>query len=158
MLSAARDGQQIQQTEIVESQHVEQTLGRAALFREFKPAVELTLGDTDGRVDRGNAMVPQGGVVALSSEGDLVAKISQAIVHRRGRQHQHAGLHAAFEDLVHKAVVPTVPVAVRRAIPEIMGLVDHDQVVVAPVDVGQIDVAGKAAVARQVGVVQDVIV
>ena len=39
-----------------------------------------------------------------------------------------------------------------------MGLVDDDQVVVAPVDVGKVDVAGSAAVAREVGVVEHVVV
>jgi hypothetical protein len=58
----------------------------------------------------------------------------------------------------HQAVVAGVAILVVLLVAEVVRLVDDDEVVVAPVDVGEVDVAGAAAVARQVGVVQDVVV
>ena len=104
-------------------------------------------------------MVEQGGVVALGDEGDLVAQVGQAVVDRRGREHEDAGLDAFLDDPPHQAVVAGLAaVAWRRLVAEVVRLVDDDEVVVAPVDVGKVDVAGSAAVAGEVGVVQDVVV
>ena len=86
-------------------------------------------------------------VVALGHEGDLVLEVGQAVVDRRGRKHEHAGLHAFLDDAPHQAVVAGLAVVVRRLVAEVVGLVDDDEVVVAPVDVGEVDVAGHAAVA-----------
>ena len=104
-------------------------------------------------------MVEQGRVVALGGEGDLVAQVGQAVVDRRGREHEHAGLDALLDDLAHQAVVAGLAALARRLlVAEVVRLVDDDEVVVAPVDVREIDVAGQAAVAGEVGVVQNVVV
>ena len=86
-------------------------------------------------------------------------QVGQAIVDRRGREHQHAGLDPFLDDLAHQPVVARfAALPWRLLVAEVVRLVDDDEVVVAPVDVRQIDVAGQAAVAGQVGVVQDIVV
>ena len=104
-------------------------------------------------------MVEQRGVVALSDEGDLVFEIGEPVVDWRGGEHQYAGLHALLDDAPHEAVVAGLLVFSRAIfVSEVVRLVDDDEVVVAPVDVGEFDVAGLAAVAGEVGVIQDIVV
>ena len=95
---------------------------------------------------------------ALGHEGDLVLEIGQAVVDRRGREHEHAGLDALLDDAPHEAVVTGLAVVVRGLVAEVVGFVDDDEVVVAPVDVGEVDVAGSAAVAGEVGVIENVVI
>jgi hypothetical protein len=47
---------------------------------------------------------------------------------------------------------------VRGLVAEVVGFVDDNEVVVAPVHVGEINVAGSAAVAGEVGVVENVVI
>ena len=103
-------------------------------------------------------MVGESRVIRLGDEGDLVLEVGQAVVDRRGRKHEHAGLDAILDDAAHEPVVARLAVVVRRLVAEVVGFVDDDEVVVAPVDVGEVDVAGSAAVAREVGVVENVVV
>ena len=98
-------------------------------------------------------------VVVLGGEGDLVAEVGQAVVDGGSREHEDAGLHALADDPAHEPVVAGLGVLLRALlVPEVVGLVDDDEVVVAPVDVGEVEVAGEAAVAGEVGVVEDVVV
>ena len=95
---------------------------------------------------------------ALGDEGDLVLEVGQAVVDRRGREHEHAGLDAFLDDPPHEAVVAGLAVIVRGLVAEVVGFVDDHEVVVAPIDVREVDVAGSAAVAGEVGVVEHVVV
>ena len=103
-------------------------------------------------------MVVERHVVRLGDKGDLVLEIGQAVVDRRGGEHEHAGLHALLDDSPHQAVIARLAVVVRGLVAEVVGFVDDDEVVVAPVDMGEVDVAGSAAVAGEVGVVENVVV
>jgi hypothetical protein len=71
---------------------------------EIEPAVELLLRQARGAVDAGDAVIEQRRVVALGDEGDLVAQVGQAVVDRRGREHQHAVLTPSLM-IAHQAVV-----------------------------------------------------
>ncbi len=82
-------------------------------------------------------------IVRLGHEGDLVLEVRQAVVDRRGGEHEDAGLHALLDDAPHEAVVAGLAAIVRRLVAEVVGLVDDDEVVVAPVDMGKVDVAGR---------------
>ena len=53
MLAGTRDGQQIEQFEVIESEHFEQMRGRPIIF-EREPAVELELGLSRGGLDAGS--------------------------------------------------------------------------------------------------------
>ena len=95
---------------------------------------------------------------ALGDEGDLVLEVGEAVVDRRGREHEDAGLDALLDDAPHEAVVAGLAVVVGGLVAEVVRLVDDDQVVVAPIDVSQVDVAGSAAVAGEIGVVEHVVI
>ena len=97
-------------------------------------------------------------ILSLSDERDLILQIRQPVVDRRRRQHEHLGFRAFPDDPAHEAVIPSF--AIRRAVlvPEVVGLVDHDEVVVPPVHIRQIDVPRHAAVAGEICVIQDVVV
>ena len=97
-------------------------------------------------------------VVPLGDEGDLVLEVGEPVVDRRGREHEDAGLDAFLDDAPHQPVIAGLAVVVGRLVAEVVGLVDDDEVVVAPVDMSEVDVAGHAAVAGQVGVVEHVVI
>ncbi len=116
--------------------------GLRSVVLDGEPAVELELRLADGGFDAGDAVAGKRRVVALGDEGDLVLEVGEAVVDRRGRQHQHAGLHAFLDDPPHQAVVAGLAVLMGRLlVAEVVRLVDDDEVVVAPVDVREIDVA-----------------
>ena len=144
VLARAGDGQQVEQLEVVEPQHVHEP-GRAALgLFQGQPAVELKLRLANRRLDAGNAMVRSSAVSSPSvTKAIWFLQVGQAVVDRRGREHEHAGLDALLDDPPHQAVVAGLAVLVRGLVAEVVRLVDDHQVVVAPVDVGQVDVAGQ---------------
>ena len=160
MFAGPRDGETIQQREVIEPQHLDEPRRRALVVVEVEPAVELLLRQPGSRIDAGEAVIGQRRIVALGCEGDLVSQVSQSIVDRGRREHEHPGLHALADDPTHQPVVACLGALSWRAlVAEVVRLVDDDdEVVVSPVDVGEVDVARHAAVARQVGVVEDVVV
>ena len=142
VLARAGDGQQVEQREVVEAEHLDQARRRALGVVEIEPAVELLLRQPRRAVDAGDAVLEQRRVVALGGEGDLVPQVGQAVVDRRGREHQHRGLDALLDDPAHQAVVAGLAALPwRPLVAEVVRLVDDDEVVVAPVDVGEVDVA-----------------
>ena len=158
VLARPRDREVIEQGEIVEPEHLDQARGCAVGIVKDEPAIELGLGFAGGSFDAGDAVVGQSQVIAFRGERDLVAEVRQSIVHRRGRQHQHASLHPLPDDLAHQTVVAGFAILVRGLVAEIVRLVDDDKIVVAPVHMREVDVSRKATVPRQVRVVQNVVV
>jgi len=159
VLARAGDGQQVQQLEVVEAKHFDQASRGAQVIIHIEPAIELLLRPPGGVVDAGDALVQQRSVDALGGECDLIAQVGEPVVHRGGGQHQHARFDAGLDDAAHKPVVAGLAAVLGGLlVAEVVRLVDDQQVVVAPVDVGQIDIAGQAAVAGQVGMVQNVVI
>ena len=159
MPARAGDGEVVQQGEVVEAQHFHQVPGRAFGIVQVQPAVELGLGLARGLLDAGYAVLQQRRVVAFRRKGNLVAQVSQPVVDGCGRQHQHAGLDAFLDDLAHQPVIARLVALARRLlVAEVVAFVNDHQVVVAPVHVGQVNVARQAAVARQIGVVEHVVI
>ena len=158
VLSRPRDRQHVEQLEIVEAQHVHQARRAPFGFRQVEPAIELRLGLADRRLDAGDAMPDQRQIIAFGHEGDLVFEVGEPVIDRRRGQHQYLGFHARLDDPLHQVVVAGVAVLMRRLVSEVVGLVDDDEIVVSPIDVGEIDIAGQAAIARQIGVIQNVVV
>ena len=139
----------VQQREIVKTQHFNQ-LGRGALgFVLVQPALELRLRLAGGLLDAGNAVLGQCAVVAFGDKGNLVFQIGQPVVDGRGRQHQHAGFDALFDDFAHQPVVARLDaLAGRFFVAKVVAFVNHHQIVIAPVDVAEVDVARGAAAPR----------
>ena len=118
--------------------------------------MSFRLRDADG--------VLESGVVAFGEEVNLVAQVAQVVVDRRGGEQENFGLDAALDDVVHEPLVAAfadevaVLVALAgRVVAEVVRLVNDDEIEVAPVERGKIDVAGLAAVAAQVGVGEDIV-
>ena len=148
----------IQQGEVIEAQHFNQL--RRGLLRliHFQPTVELLLRQACRAVDTGYAMIGQRGIVALGNEGDLVFQVGQSVVDRRCREHEHAGLDALLNDAAHQPIVARFLALVRGLVAEVVRLVDHHQVIIAPVHMGQVDVARASPVTGEVGVVQYIVI
>ena len=70
-----------------------------------EPAVELKLRLADRGLDAGDAVVEERSVVPFGDEGDLVLEVGEAVVDRRGGEHENAGLDAFLDDAPHEAVV-----------------------------------------------------
>ncbi|HUY28451.1 MAG TPA: hypothetical protein VMV27_13640 [Candidatus Binataceae bacterium] len=156
VLARSRDREQIEQFEIVESEHVEQTRWRPIIFQR-EPSVELELRLSRGRLDARDLVPRERGVVALGDERDLILEVGEAVVNRRGREHQHARFHSSLDDVAHQAVVTGLAILVSGLVAEVVRFVDHDEIVIAPVDVREIDFPGVAALAGQVSVIEHVV-
>src|SRR3546814_20943911 len=57
MLTRPRNGENVEQLEIIEAQHVHQRRGASPILGEVEPAVELPLRLADGRVDARNTLL-----------------------------------------------------------------------------------------------------
>src|SRR3546814_5361094 len=75
MLTRPRNGEHVEQLEIIEAQHVHQPRGASLILGEVEPAVELPLRLADGRLDARNTVLDQGNVTAFGHEGDLVLEV-----------------------------------------------------------------------------------
>ena len=155
MLAAARDGQHVEQLEVVGVHRVHEALGRALGVGELAPLVEPLLGDARHVGDRRDAIgIGEVRVVSLGDELDLVSQVEQAVVHRGGREHEHLRALARLDDVLDEARVAVGLVRVGALVPEVVALVDDEEVEVAPAQVLEVHLAAHAVVARQVGVVE----
>ena len=158
VLTAAGDREHVQQLEVVGVHRVHEALGRALLVGQLAPLGEARLGDLRDLGDRGDAVgIRQVLVIALGDELHLVSQIQQAVVHRGGGKHEHLGAHSGLNDVLDETCVAVLLLGVRGLVPEVVGLIDYDEVVVAPTQVLKVDVSRHAVVAGQVRVVEDVI-
>src|SRR5208337_1036274 len=67
--------------------------------------------------------------------------------------------HPLLDDPPHQAIVPRLAVFPGRLlVPEVMRFVDDDKIVVTPVDVREVDIAGDSSITREVRMVEDVVV
>ena len=80
MLARAGDGEQIEQGEIVETEHLDEPRRGALAFIEIEPAIELLLRQARGAVNTADTVTQQSSVVTLGGKGDLVAQVRHAII------------------------------------------------------------------------------
>lgn len=143
---------------VVESQHVEQS-GRLTLWLwKVKASIELDLDLPNGSGDVGDAVVSDGRVIAFGRDGDLILEVRQSIVDGGCGAHQHTRLDTGLNDLFQEAVIATLTALVGELVSEVKRLVNHHQVIISLVDVGEVDVSGAANRAGQIDVVEHVIV
>jgi len=148
MATRTGNGQVIEQGKVVEAEHFDQQERRFLVLGQVEPAIEGFLCPPGSAVDTGDAVLGERRIVALGDKGNLVAQVSQPVIHRGRRKHQDACFHTFADDLAHQAVVARFVALTRRLfVAEVVRLVDHHQVVIAPVDVRQVDIPGVAAIA-----------
>jgi len=166
MLSASGYGDAVEHLEKVETEAVKQRLCGALIFGEFRPTVERSLCIAEDVINR------SGGVeqfietlgIPLVGELKLVAQVVEAVVDRRSRQHQHFGLDPCTDNLVHQlqvAVLTRILVVLVggdfTSVAEVMAFVNHDKVVIAPVDVFEVETVARAGRTREVGMIENII-
>ena len=141
------NGHAVQQLEEIEVQSIENRRGRALLRWKVGPGIECRLGTTKDTFDVlfSAQLVGQVIAVAFVGQGQLVLQVAEAVVDRGGGKHQHLGLYPLADHLIHQALVAGFFVLEGVIVAEVMRLVDHDQVIVAPVDAIQLDAQRGAA-------------
>ena len=98
--------------------------------------------------------------IPLIGDGKLVFKVSKAVVDRRCGQHQYLGTDTCADHFIHQFYV-TVLLGVGMgtgAVAEVVGLVNDNKVVIAPVQPVKIKSIGETAGTGQVGVKQHIII
>ena len=126
----------------------------------------MALGYAGGVLDRGDAeCILKGlvgnliaGHVAARDEGDLVAEVGELVVDRGGGEQQHLGADTLPDDVLHEPLVTGAADAfigvfgfADRVVAEVVRLVDDYEVIVSPVDGGEIDAIDIALFPREVG-------
>ena len=155
VLAAARDGEHVEQLEVVGVHHGGEALRGALAVLELAPLVEALLRHARHLRDGGDAVAfREVGVVSLGDEPYLVAQVEQAVVHGGSREHEDLRAAAAFDDVLNQARVAVLLLGVGGLVAEIVGLVYDQKVEIAPSQVLQVDLAALAVVAREVGVVE----
>jgi hypothetical protein len=130
------NGDAVEQLEKVEIQAAENCGGGALFRRQGGPDIECCLGTAEDAVDvlsRAQLAVERV-TVAFVGQRQLVFQVVEAIIDWGRREHQHLGFDALADHLVHQPLIAGFPVLVDVVVAEVVRLVDHHQVVVAPID------------------------
>ena len=162
MPSGAGNRHAVQHLKEVEVERPQQCVRSASLGRQLAPCVEGLLRPAEDLVDgfAGVQLRVDDGGVALVGELELVFKIVETVVDRRGGEHQHLRLDARAHDAVQQAevaVLASLLAGQLAAVAEVMTLVNDHKVIVAPVDTGEVDAVGLAAVTAEVGMIQHIV-
>ena len=162
MLSGAGNGHTVQHLKEVEVQCFQQSICGSFLCGALAPRVKGLLRTAENFINRFGCIQLAVNVfgVALICKGKLVFQVIEPVVDRRGREHQNLGLDACTHHTIHKTQVAVFPVIFTgniAAVAEVMAFIDHNQVIVAPVDTRKIDAVGLAPISRQVCVEQHII-
>ena len=150
MLSGARYRHTVQHLEKVKVKITEKIVRCPLLHTELAPRIERLLRLPENLVNgffRVELAVDLCRI-ALIGQGKLIAQIIKAVIDRRGREHQHFCLDPGPDNLVQKLQITVLFLILAgdfAAIAEVMALVDHDQVIVAPIQTIQIKAVGGAA-------------
>ena len=162
MLSGARYRHTVQHLEKVKVKITEKIICSPLLHTELAPRIESLLCLPENLVYgffRVELAVDLRSI-ALIGQGKLVAQIIKAVIDRRGREHQHLCLDPGPDDLVQKLQITVLFLILAgnfAAIAEVMALVNHDQVIVAPIQTIQVKAIGAAACSGQIRMEQHVI-
>ena len=102
MLAGARNCDAVKHFKEVKIQRAKQIVRRALLDFQLAPGVEGLLRLAEDFINGfccGELAVDQS-CIALISQGELIAQVGKAVVHRRCREHQDLGFHSRTNDLV----------------------------------------------------------
>ena len=162
VLARTGDCNGVKQLEKVEIKAGKQLLSGPFLGGQIAPVVEDLLRRTENLLD-GVAEFHIGFElprIALVGQLQLVFQVSEAVVHRSGREHQHLRLYTGLDDVLHQALVAVFDLIDMRAfaIAEIVGFVDHHEVVGIPAQPGKIDAVRFALVSGEIAVIKHIVV
>ena len=160
VLARPGDRDTVEQFEEVEIELGQDCFGSPLFRGQFRPAIERGLGSAEDFFNAGCGVQLLGKNVRLTfiGEGQLVAQVIEAVVDRGRRQHEDFGFDPGPDDLVHQLLITGFLLLEGVIVPEIVGFVDDDEVVIAPVYPVQRDPVGGARCPRQVGMAQHIIV
>ena len=145
-------GYAVQQPPEVSPQRVQQPgfipAAAPALLRF--PFPELFLRRRHHSADVADAQaLPESVLPLFGHQVNLIPQIYQGSVHRRSRQQQHFGAGPAADNFLQQPLV-----ALPLVIAEVVGFVNNHQIIVAPIEVGEVDAADIAGIPRQIGMGQ----
>ena len=156
VLPRARDGHAVEQAEQSRRQLVQQLAGITAAA--LRPIGKASSCAADQRAQVGHAQVRETISPVGGNQVELGFEIAQIVVHRRSREQQNLGRETGLDDLVHQPLVAAAASAcglVPGCASEIMGLVDDNEIVVAPFDPREVNVADLALLTRKISMRQD---
>ena len=140
VLPGAGNSYGVQKLEVVHIHHLNKGVCGSLLVRQLRPLVEDALCLLQEDFQIGDAHFRKGVIAPLGDEVDLVLDVVHAVVHR------NFCLNAGLDHILHQPLIPSDLVLGGVIIAEVMTLVNHNQIVIAPVYRGQIDISGFAAV------------
>ena len=87
-------------------------------------------------------LIQQGSVVCLGSKGNLISQVRHTVVDRRCGEHQHPRPDSFLDDLAHQAVIACFATHLGRSlVTEVMRFINHDKIIIAPVDVAKVNIS-----------------
>ena len=136
----------VQQLKKVEVQHLEQIFGCAVARLPLAPCIKCPLRISENFVNRTAGIEFFVNIIGVSfvSQGKLIFQVIEAVVDRRGGEHQHLCFHACTDDLFHQGYIAIVLGFFIRvfnqlaAVAEVVGFINHDKIVVAPIQSAKI--------------------
>ena len=144
---------------------LQQFAGLALVGLLLRPEGEDLLRGGEGFPEAADADGGREGVIAIfGEEVELITEVFEVVVDRGGGKQQNLGANAGFDDVVHEPLVAAfadeVALVVTLAggvVAEVVRLVDDDEIVVAPVQGREIEIARSAGLAAEVGVRENVV-
>ena len=103
MLAGTGNRNAVQQLKKVEVQHFEQIFGCAVARLPLAPCIKCPLRISENFVNRTAGIEFFVNIIGVSfvSQGKLIFQVIEAVVDRRGGEHQHLCFHACTDDLFH---------------------------------------------------------
>ena len=141
MLAGTGNRNAVQQLKKVEVQHFEQIFGCAVTGLPFAPCIKCPLRISENFVDRTAGIELFVNIIGVSfiSQGKLIFQVIEAVIDRRGGEHQHLCFHACSDDLFHQGYIAIVLGFFIRvfnqlaAVAEVVGFINHNKIIVAPI-------------------------
>ena len=163
MLSGTGNGHAVQDFKEIKIQHFQKISGGALLRGPIAPCGESTLGIAEYFIQAAaDVHFPVYNVrMPLIGKGNLVFQVTETVIDRGSRQHQDFGFYARANHFVQElqiAVFLFVLFARQlAAIAEIVRFINHNQVIVAPVQTVKVKAVGFATGTVQVGMEKNII-
>ena len=162
MLPGTGNRHAVQQFKKVEIQRLKQRLSSTFFNGELNPSIERFLRLTEDFVDplrRSQLFIDLRGI-AFISKSKLIFQINELVVDRRGGKHQDFCPYACPNHFIEQfqiAVFFCRFAGYFAAVAEIMAFVNHDEVIIAPIQALKVNAIGLPVFTREVRMIQHII-